>query len=56
MLIEAAATAHPYDVAILDGELPDINTLELGKAIKARTKSPKRYSLSFFQWAVILNH
>jgi PAS domain S-box-containing protein len=36
MLIEAAATAHPYDVAILDGELPDFNTLELGKAIKAR--------------------
>ncbi len=36
MLIDAAAAAHPYDVAILDGELPDINTLELGKAIKAR--------------------
>jgi signal transduction histidine kinase/CheY-like chemotaxis protein/HPt (histidine-containing phosphotransfer) domain-containing protein len=37
MLIDAAANARPYDVAILDGELPNIDTLELGKAIKARS-------------------
>ncbi len=36
MLIDAAANACPYHVAILDGELQDINTPELGKAIKAR--------------------
>jgi CheY-like chemotaxis protein/HPt (histidine-containing phosphotransfer) domain-containing protein len=36
MLMEAAAMQCPYRVAILDSELPDINTLELGKAIKAR--------------------
>ena len=38
MLIDAAANARPYHVAILDGELPDINTLELGKAIKSRSE------------------
>jgi signal transduction histidine kinase/CheY-like chemotaxis protein/HPt (histidine-containing phosphotransfer) domain-containing protein len=38
MLIDAAARSRPFDVAILDGELPDMNTLELGKAIKTRTE------------------
>jgi PAS domain S-box-containing protein len=36
MLVYAAAEGRPYDVAILDGELPDTNTLELSKSIKAR--------------------
>ena len=36
MLVDAAADPCPFDVAILDGDLPAINTLELGKAIKAR--------------------
>ena len=38
MLIDAATKARPFRIAILDGELPDINTLELGKAIKARSE------------------
>jgi len=33
MLIDGAAKARPFDVAILDAELPATNTLELGKAI-----------------------
>jgi PAS domain S-box-containing protein len=36
MLIDAAATARPYDVAILDGELPNTDAMELGKQIKSR--------------------
>jgi two-component system sensor histidine kinase/response regulator len=32
MLLDAAAKGQPYDVAILDGELADYDTLELGKA------------------------
>jgi two-component system sensor histidine kinase/response regulator len=35
VLVDAEAKGRPYDVAILDGELADTNTLELGKAIKA---------------------
>ncbi len=38
VLVEAVAKEHPFDVAIFDGELPDFNTLELGKAIKARSE------------------
>ncbi len=45
MLIDAAAKACPYDVAILDGELPAIDTLELGESIKAPFwKLLRRYS------------
>ena len=36
MLIDAAAQGRPYDVAILDGELPAVNGLELGREIKTR--------------------
>ena len=38
MLLDAALEGNPYDVAILDGELSDINILELGKAIKGRSE------------------
>jgi PAS domain S-box-containing protein len=38
MLLDAALEGHPYDVAILDGELSDINILELGKAIKGQSE------------------
>ena len=38
MLVDAAANSRPYDVAILDNDLPDMNTLDLGKAIKARSE------------------
>jgi PAS domain S-box-containing protein len=36
MLVDAATAGRPYDIAILDGDLPGIDTLELGKAIKSR--------------------
>jgi PAS domain S-box-containing protein len=38
MLLDEANKPHPYDIAILDDELQDINTLELGRLIKARSK------------------
>jgi PAS domain S-box-containing protein len=38
MLLDEANKPHPYDIAILDSELRDINTLELGKLIKARSE------------------
>jgi Amt family ammonium transporter len=41
MLIDAAKAARPYDVAILDSDLANTNTLDFGKAIKARLEITK---------------
>jgi PAS domain S-box-containing protein len=38
MLFDAVAKGHPFNVALIDTELHDIDTLELGKAIKAHSE------------------
>ncbi len=50
MLSDAAAEAHPYDVAIIDGELSDISTLDLGNAIKARPEIAATALLILLPW------
>jgi PAS domain S-box-containing protein len=39
LLIDGATEGQPFHVAILDSELPAVNALELGKAIKARNET-----------------
>jgi Amt family ammonium transporter len=55
MLTDAAAKTQPYDVAIIDSELADISTLELGNAIKARPEIAGTVLLILLPWGADLD-
>jgi PAS domain S-box-containing protein len=55
VLCDAAAKSEPFDVAIIDGELPDTTALELGNAIKARPEIAAAVLLILLPWGADLD-
>ena len=50
ILHDAASKDHPFDVAIIDSEVPDILALELGKAIKSSPEIAETVLLILLPW------